>query len=112
MVTSGTATLDTAMMGCPMVVVYKTAALTYFFGRMLVRVPYLGMVNLIAGRELCPELLQGAATPVALADAVEPLLMFSPARDKMVQGLNEVRDALGSGGAAERAAEIVLSEIR
>jgi lipid-A-disaccharide synthase len=111
MVASGTATVETALMGCPMIVVYRTAALTYFIGRMLVQVPYLGMVNLIAGKELCPEFIQGAATSENLAAAVAPLAVDGPERKAMVDGLRDVRDKLGTGGAAERVAGIVLEEL-
>ena len=111
MVASGTATVEAALMGCPMIVVYKTAPLTYFFGRMLVRVPHLGMVNLIAGRELCPEFIQHAATPRAMADALRPLLSETEQRNIMVRGLREVTDKLGGGGAAARAASIILEEL-
>jgi lipid-A-disaccharide synthase len=111
MVASGTATVETALMGCPMIVVYKTAAPTYFFGKMLVKVPHLGMVNLIAGREACPEFIQGAATPDAMARAMEPLLGETDARKKMVADLAEVRIKLGSGGAAENVAAIMLEEL-
>ncbi len=111
MVASGTATIETACMGCPMIVVYKTSSLTYLLGRQLVRVPYLGMVNLVAGRELCPEFIQGKATPDALAAAVEPLVADTPQRAAMISGLAEVRKALGEPGGSERAAEIVLQEL-
>jgi len=109
MVASGTATVETALMGCPMIVAYKTAAPTYFFGKMLVKVPHLGMVNLIAGREICPEFIQGAATGAALANAMEPLLGETDARKKMVAELADVKRKLGSGGAAENVATIILS---
>ncbi|MBU1695307.1 MAG: lipid-A-disaccharide synthase, partial [Verrucomicrobia bacterium] len=111
MVASGTATIETALMECPQIVVYKTSWATYVAGKMLVRVPHLGMVNLVAGRRLCPELIQGAATPAALASAVEPLLADTPERAAMLEGLREVSRALGSGGAAERAAAILLEEL-
>jgi lipid-A-disaccharide synthase len=111
LVASGTATLETALMGCPMLVVYKTAWPTYLLGRLLVQVPYLGMVNLIAERELCPEFLQSAATPSALAVAVRPLLTDTPERRLMVKGLEEVAAKLGSGGAAANAAAIVDEEL-
>jgi lipid-A-disaccharide synthase len=111
LVASGTATLETALMGCPMLVVYKTAWPTYVLGRMLVRVPFLGMVNLIAERELCPEFIQHAATPSALARALQPLLTDTPARRAMVQGLAEVSAKLGHGGAAENVARIVDEEL-
>ncbi len=111
MVASGTATVETAMMNCPMIVVYRTSAITYTLGRMLVKVPNIGMVNIIAGRTICPEFIQGAATPRALADAITPLLSDTPPRSDMLQGLAQVRQALGTGGAAEKAAEILLQEV-
>ncbi len=119
LVASGTATLETALLRCPMVVVYKVSAATYLAGRMLIRVPYLGMVNLLwrhldpdpAHNPLCPEFIQQAARPDRLADALEPLLSPTPRRQAMLAGLNRVGAALGGGGGADRAAEIVLSEI-
>jgi lipid-A-disaccharide synthase len=111
MVASGTATIETALMGCPMIVVYKTSPITYFFGRMLVKVPNIGMVNVVAGRQLCPELIQHAATPEALAGAMMPLIEDTPERDAMMVGLEQVRQSLGQGGAAERAGEILLQEV-
>jgi lipid-A-disaccharide synthase len=111
MVASGTATIETALLGCPMIVVYKTSPITYFFGRMLVKVPNIGMVNVVAGRTLCPEFIQGAATPEALAAAMGPLLEDTPERDAMMVGLEGVRQLLGQGGAAERAGDILLQEI-
>lgn len=109
-VTSGTATVEAALMRCPMNVVYRTSPLVYLLGRMLVRVPYIGMVNLLAGRELCPELIQGGATPSTLAKAIEPLLGDTPERETMLAGLEEVAQGLGPGGAAEKVADIVLDE--
>lgn len=94
LVTSGTATLETALLGTPMLVVYKTSALTYAIGKRLIRVKYIGMVNLIAERELCPELIQDAATPESLAAAAAPLLTDTPARRAMLEGLATVRDTL------------------
>jgi lipid-A-disaccharide synthase len=111
MVASGTATIETALMGCPMVVVYKTSPITYFFGRMLVKVPHIGMVNVVAGRQLCPELIQHAATPEALASAMIPLIEDTAERGAMMVGLEQVRQLLGQGGAAERAGEILLEEL-
>lgn len=111
MVASGTATIEAALMGCPMVVVYKMSPLTYFLGRLLVKVPDIGMVNVVAGRRLCPELIQGAATPEALASAMDPLVGDTSERATMKAGLEEVRRLLGKGGAAEKAAEILLREL-
>lgn len=110
-VASGTATVEAALMGCLMVVVYKTSPLTYALGRLLVRVPHIGMVNLVAGKEVCPEYVQGRARPAELARALHRLLTDANAREIMRRGLEEVGRALGEGGAAERAAEIILSEL-
>ena len=110
-VASGTATLETALMDCPMVVVYRTAWLTYEVGKRVISVPHLGMVNLLAGRELCPELIQDNATPEKLCAAIAPLLADTPERRAMKQGLAEVRAKLGDGGAADRVAEILLREL-
>jgi lipid-A-disaccharide synthase len=110
-VASGTATIEAALMNCPMVIVYRTALLTYLAGRMLIRVPYLGMVNIVAKKKICPEFIQYAATPVNLANAIEPLLSAGVVRSEMLAGLAGVRAALGPPGAGERAAEIVLQEL-
>lgn len=110
-VTSGTATLETALMDCPMIVVYKTAPMTYQAAKRLIRVPHIGMVNLIAGRELCPELIQHEASPDRLASAIAPLLDDTPERAAMKAGLAEVRQKLGGGGAAHRVAAALLDEI-
>ncbi len=112
MVASGTATLETALMGCPMIVVYKTSLLTYLTGRMLIRVPHLGMVNIVAGESLCPEFLQNDAQPDAMAAGLEPLIRDTPQRAHMAAGLERVRRSLGEGGAAQRAADIIMSELK
>jgi len=111
LVASGTATVEAALQRCPMVIAYRMAALTYWLGRRLVKVPHIGMVNLIARRRLCPEFIQHEATPENLADAVLPLLDEGPQRTAMLAGLDEVVGALGPAGAEERAAEIVLEEL-
>ncbi len=111
MVASGTATIETALMDCPMVIVYKMAALTYGMGRLLIRVPHIGMVNIIAGREICPELLQHEATPERLARHITPLLSETPEREAMRRALAEVRQSLGDGGAHARAAAAVLDTL-
>lgn len=110
-VTSGTATIEAALMRCPTVVVYKTSLLTYWLGRLVVLVDHIGMVNIVAGRELCPELIQGEATPEALVEAITPLLTETEQRGAMLKGLEEVARTLGAGGAAERAAGIIWSEL-
>ncbi len=111
LVASGTATIETALMRCPLIVVYRVGALTYLMGRALVRLPHIGMVNIVAGRAVCPEFIQSAATPAALAAAVEPLLTDTPARRRMLADLDEVCRRLGPGQAAERAAQAVIDEL-
>ena len=110
-VKSGTATLEAALIGCPMVVAYKTSSLTYLLAKWLVRIPNIGIANLIAGRTICPELIQAAATPPGLAAALEPLLDDGAARSEMLRGFGEVRAALGAGNAADKAAAIIMEEL-
>jgi len=111
-VKSGTASLEAALIGCPMAVVYKTSPITYHLAKWLVRIPHIGIANLIADRKVCPELIQGDASPPRLAAALEPLLADGPARTDMLRGFDDVRAALGGGKAAERAAAIIVEELR
>jgi lipid-A-disaccharide synthase len=111
MVCSGTATVETALMNCPMIVVYRMAAPTYWFGRCVIQVPWLGMVNLIAKRELCPEFIQGAAQPAAMADAIEALAGDTPARKAQLEGLDEVVRALHGEGSVKTAGQLVADAL-
>jgi lipid-A-disaccharide synthase len=111
LVTSGTATLETAIAARPFVILYKTAASTYFLGRRLIRIPYIGLVNVLAGRTIVPEFIQHAAEPEKIAAAVSALLLNAGARQEMMRELERVKHSLGEGGAADRAAESVLSLI-
>jgi lipid-A-disaccharide synthase len=110
-VASGTATLECALALTPMVVVYRTSWLTWSIGRMLVRVKFLSLVNLISGRAAVPELLQDECTAERIVPEVQPLLARTPERSAQLEALSEVRAALmpeGSARAARRAAEEVL----
>jgi lipid-A-disaccharide synthase len=111
LVASGTATVETALVGTPMVVVYRLAALTYFLGRPLVRVPHVAMVNLIAGRRAVPELIQGEFRPERVAAEAARLLPDDEPRHQMLRDLAEVRERLGAGGASRRAAAAVLESL-
>jgi lipid-A-disaccharide synthase len=111
LVASGTATVESALFGCPMVIVYKTSPVFFALAKRIVKVPNIGMVNLIAGREVCPELIQDAATGSAAATALFPLIESTVARNEMLQALHEVTRRLGPGGAAEKTAEVVASEL-
>lgn len=106
LVKSGTTTLEAALEGTPFVVAYRTSPVTYLLARGLVRVEQIALANLVAGRSVVPELIQGDATPEKLAEALAPLIDDGPERDSMVEGLEGVRDALGDSGAASRVAAI------
>lgn len=105
-VASGTATVESALLGTPMVVVYRVAPLTASILRHMIRTPFIGMVNLIGGKRVCPELIQDDFTPEAVEKEARQLLESSAAREEMKAGLAEVRAKLGPGGAIERAADI------
>ncbi|NCD34937.1 MAG: lipid-A-disaccharide synthase [Spartobacteria bacterium] len=111
MVASGTATMETALLRCPMVVVYKTSWLTYLIGRLLIKVPYLGMVNIVSGRALCPEFIQQDARANDMAEAMIPLLDDSPKRRAMLHGLEIVLAKLDEGRGSAQVASIIESEI-
>lgn len=107
-VSSGTATLETALFNIPMVVVYKTSWLTYLFAKMVVQVPFIAMVNLIAQNELVPEFVQNKATPTTIANSLQSLLNNASRRETMISGLKDITSRLGKPGAIERAATVVL----
>jgi lipid-A-disaccharide synthase len=106
-VASGTATLETALLGCPMVVVYRVAPSTAFFARFMLDVPFYSMVNLLAGKLVVPELIQSDFTAEKLASETERLLDDMQARETMLEGYRAVRQRLGPGGASQRAAHAV-----
>ena len=105
-VTSGTATLETALLRCPMVIVYRCAPVTFWLARQLLDVDWIGMPNIILQRAIFPELIQSAATPDAIAAAVRSV---SAHRAELGAALEELRDRLGAPGAADRAAELALA---
>jgi len=105
-VASGTATVEAALLGTPMVVVYRVAPVTAAILRHMIRTPFIGMVNLIGGKRVVPELIQDKFTPEAVEKEVRRLLESNSAREEVQAGLSEVRAKLGPGGAIERAADI------
>ncbi|MCM2334906.1 MAG: lipid-A-disaccharide synthase [Anaeromyxobacteraceae bacterium] len=107
LVKSGTSTLEAGLMLRPLVVVYKLSWLSYLVGRLLVRLTYFSLVNLLVGRRVVPELLQGGASAEAMAAEVLALLPEGPARTAQLDGLREVRASLGQPGAPERVAHVV-----
>jgi lipid-A-disaccharide synthase len=112
-IASGTATIEAAIVGAPFVMVYRVSPLTYILGRPWVKVPHLAMVNLIAGREVVPELIQGDFNAPRVVLKLREILADGPARTKMVEGLEEVRQSLRGphDGASpeEWAAETIFS---
>jgi lipid-A-disaccharide synthase len=112
LVVSGTATLEAALLGAPMVITYRTSLLSYAMARLLVRVPFIGMANLVAGRRIVPELIQSEVTPGRLAAAARSLFKDARAREAMQAGFREVRARLGAPGAPARAAREILGVLR
>jgi lipid-A-disaccharide synthase len=112
LVASGTATVETTLFKVPMIVMYKTSALTYLLARMLVKVAHIGMVNLLAGKRIVPEFVQGDATVSKILPEALALIADGPQRDRMLADLQAVRDSLGGPGASKRAAEQVLDAIK
>ena len=104
---SGTTTLEAAVAGCPLVIAYRTSAWTYAIARRLVKIPHIGLVNVVAGEQIAPEFVQDALVPARVADALMPLLEHaSPERRHMIERLSTVRAMLGTPGAASRVAAI------
>jgi lipid-A-disaccharide synthase len=108
---SGTATLQAAVAGTPMVVFYKTGALNYLLGSRLIKVRHIAMPNLIYGGGLVPEFIQGAASAQALAAEALALLSAPDRLTVMRHGLNEVRQKLGGPGASARVARLAMELI-
>jgi lipid-A-disaccharide synthase len=106
---SGTTTLEAAVAGCPMVVAYRTSAITYAAAKRLVRIPHIGLVNVVAGREVAPEFVQESLVPARVAGVLAELLDATSARRiQMIGELDRVRALLGEAGAAERVAAMAI----
>jgi lipid-A-disaccharide synthase len=106
---SGTTTLEAAVAGCPMVVAYRTSAITYAAAKRLVRIPHIGLVNVVAGREVAPEFVQESLVPARVADVLSELLDPTSARRiRMIGELDRVRALLGEAGAADRVAAMAI----
>jgi lipid-A-disaccharide synthase len=107
---SGTTTLEAAVAGCPLAVAYRTSTWTHAIARRVVRIPRIGLVNVVADRAVAPEFVQDRMRPELMAEALAPLLdPGSPARLRMLTDLDAVRNRLGDGGAAVRVAGMVSS---
>ncbi len=111
LVTSGTATLETACFAAPMFVVYRTSWLTYLIGRLLVRVKNIGLVNIVAGKEIVPEFIQHRASVRGLVSAARALLGDEERLKEMRMELSTVKEKLGRVGASRRVAERILQAV-
>jgi len=105
---SGTVTLETAIAGVPMVIAYKLSPFTFRVAKAVVKVPHIGLVNLVAGERVVPELVQRDCTAETLASEAMKILDDAEYRAKMIRGLDKVRHRLGGSGASDRAAKIAL----
>lgn len=112
LVASGTATLQAAVVGTPMVLFYRTSAWEFWIASFFLRVKWIGLVNLVADRSIVPELLQDEATGQRLSEEALRILEDPTAYAEMRRNLAQVRDALGAPGASTRAAERVLAVCR
>jgi lipid-A-disaccharide synthase len=106
---SGTATLEGAILGKPMIIIYKVSFPSYWIGRALIRVDHIGLVNLVAEKEIAPELIQKDVHPQRIADEALRILRDPILSRKMSESMGEVCQKLGKPGAAQRAARIVTS---
>ncbi len=112
LVASGTATLETAIMQRPFVVIYRLSLLNYLLYLPQVKISYIGMVNIVAGKKIIPEFIQHAAAPRRIANEVVAILKDPARLEQMKKELNKVKSSLGEPGAASRAAKIIIDFIK
>ena len=109
---SGTATLEGAILGKPMIIIYKVSLFSSWVGRAMIRVNHIGLVNLVAGKGIAPELIQKDVNPKRIAEEALLILKDAALRQQMADAMGEVRHRLGNPGAAQRAARIVTSMLQ
>jgi len=112
MTTSGTATLEISLLTVPMVIVYKLAPSTYWLGRWLVNIPFIGLPNIVAGKAIVKELIQHEATPKNLAVEVQRILSDVQYAAQMRENLSQVKQLLGQGGGSKNMAELALEMLQ
>lgn len=112
-VKSGTSTLEAALLDCPFFLVYRANGLSFRIGKLLVgkRIRFIGLVNIVPDRSICPELIQDDLTPEAVRDNLVSLILDSEVRARQKEGLADVRHLLGEAGATRRAAELFAKEL-
>jgi lipid-A-disaccharide synthase len=109
---SGTVTLQAAIHGVPMVIIYKVSPISFMLGRAMIRVPNIGLVNLVAGRQLVPEFVQNAANAENISSAVEEMLTDRIQLNHLKKQLFALRDVMGGAGASDRVAELALGMLQ
>ena len=111
MVASGTATLETALLETPMIIVYKVSPVSYLMGRVFIDVDHIGMVNIIAGKTIVPEFIQNDANSEAMANEIYNILTSESRMNQIKQDLAQIKGKLGTPGAAERTARLAYEMI-
>jgi lipid-A-disaccharide synthase len=111
LVTSGTATLEAAVLGTPMIIVYRLAFFSWLIARSLVKIPCIGLANVVYGKKIVPEYVQFDARPERIARRALTILENPSLRGAMVSRLQAIREKLGTPGASERAARAVLAAL-
>ena len=112
MVASGTSTLESAILDVPLLIVYRVSSISWLLGKALVRVPYYGLVNWIAGKQIVPEFIQERMNPELLASESVKYLNDPSLREHMQHSLQEIVATLGPPGALDRAAAAILNRLR
>jgi len=108
MTTSGTITLETALLKIPMVIIYKVAPLTYLLGKWLIQINMIGLPNIIAGKKIVPELIQQNANPITLSTEINKLLIQNNYTNAIHQALSEIKQQLGTGGGSKNMASLAV----
>jgi lipid-A-disaccharide synthase len=108
MTTSGTASLEIALLGVPMVIVYRLAAFSYWLGKRLVKIPFIGLPNIIAGKAIVKELIQEQLNAENLATEILNLLADGDYRQRCISALQDVKHQLGDGGGSKNMAQLAL----
>ena len=111
-VTSGTASLETALFNVPQIVCYKTSWVTYYVGKVLIKVPYLSLVNLIAEGQIVPELIQREYNRQTVSDHLKSIMEDGPARDQQLAGYRKVKTLLGNKKASQETARLIFDYLK
>ncbi|MFH1621955.1 MAG: lipid-A-disaccharide synthase, partial [Candidatus Omnitrophota bacterium] len=111
LVASGTATLEAAILSTPMIIVYKVSFLTWAYAKSLIKIPYIGLVNVVAGKQIVPEFIQFKAKPKLIANEAISFLKNKEKYNAAKKELSQIKTHLGLSGASKRAAQSIISLI-